>query len=234
VEIKPNIRRFAIGDIHGCCRTFRKLITKLDLSPDDEVYILGDMINRGKNSSGVLDYIIKLKKKGFNIFPLRGNHEQTLLNVLSNYPDRIHDYLRQYKSEDLLSLKGNIKKKYLSLIESFQYYYELDNCILVHAALNFTDEGIFADKNFMTSSRYQLGKTERLQGKTLIHGHVSMEIKIIKSSIATRQPIICIDNGCIYGEQRNGFGKLVCLNIDTFELTTKKNCEIIISEQHII
>jgi hypothetical protein len=78
----------------------------------------------------------------------------------------------------------------------------------------------------MISSRYQLGKTERLKGKTLIHGHVSMEIKIIKSSIATRQPIICIDNGCIYEEQRSGFGKLVCLDIDTFEIITKKNCEI--------
>lgn len=226
METNPNIRRFAIGDIHGCSRTFRKLIKKLNLSIDDEVYILGDMINRGKDSSGVLDYIIKMKKSGFKIFPLKGNHEQTLLNIVNNYPDRIHDYLRQFKSEDLLSLKGNIKKKYLNLLESFQYYYELDNCILVHAALNLTDDDIFADKNFMISSRYQLGKTERLQGKTLIHGHVSMELKIIKSSIASHQPIICIDNGCIYGDQRSGFGKLVCLNIDTFEIITKKNCEI--------
>lgn len=226
MEAKPNIRRFAIGDIHGCSRTFRKLIKKLNLSLNDEVYILGDMINRGKDSSGVLDYIIKLKDKGYKFFPLRGNHEQTLLNVLNNYPERIHDYLRQYKSEDLLSIKGNIKKKYLRLLESFPFYYELDNCILVHAALNLTDEDIFADKSFMISSRYQLGKTERLNGKTLIHGHVSMEMKIIKSSISTKQPIICVDNGCIYSDQRNGFGNLVCLNIDTFELITKKNCEI--------
>lgn len=226
METNPNIRRFAIGDIHGCSRTFRKLIKELDLNPDDEVYILGDMINRGKDSSGVLNYIIKLRKQGYKIFPLRGNHEQTLLNVVSNYPDRIHDYLRQFKSEDLLSLKGNIKKKYLNLLESFPHHYELDNCIFVHAALNLTDEDIFADKNFMITSRYQLGKTERLQGKTLIHGHVSMEFNIIKSNIATKQPIICIDNGCIYGDQRNGYGKLVCLNIDTFEIITKKNCEI--------
>ncbi|MDD3687727.1 MAG: metallophosphoesterase [Bacteroidales bacterium] len=226
METNPNIRRFAIGDIHGCSRTFRKLIKKLDLNPDDEVYILGDMINRGKDSSGVLNYIIKLRKQGYKIFPLRGNHEQTLLNVVSNYPDHIHDYLRQFKSEDLLSLKGNIKKKYLNLLESFPHHYELDNCIFVHAALNLTDEDIFADKNFMITSRYQLGKTERLQGKTLIHGHVSMEFNIIKSNIATKQPIICIDNGCIYGDQRNGYGKLVCLNIDTFEIITKKNCEI--------
>jgi serine/threonine protein phosphatase 1 len=68
VETNQNIRRFAIGDIHGCSRTFRKLIKKLNLSPDDEVYILGDMINRGKDSSGVLDYIIKLKKKVIKSF----------------------------------------------------------------------------------------------------------------------------------------------------------------------
>lgn len=220
------VRRFAIGDIHGCSRTFRKLLKKINLSLEDEVYILGDMIDRGNNSSGVLDYIINLREKGYKIFPIMGNHEKMLLDVLNKDSQYIHDYLKYYKSSDLLSETGNVKKRYSDLLKSLPYYYELDNCILVHAALNLTNENIFEDKKFMISSRYQLGNVDDLKGKHIIHGHVSYEIKIIRNNILTKQPIISIDNGCIYGKSRKGFGKLVCLNINTFEITTKNNCEI--------
>ncbi len=218
-------RRLIIGDIHGCKRTFVKLLEKINFSLEDNLYILGDMINRGHNSSGVLNYIINQREAGFNITTLRGNHEQMLLDVVEKEPEKIHSYLRNYKSVDLLGLNGNIKTKYLDLIKQSPYYIELDNYILVHAALDLSTYDIFENKEFMLFSRYQRGSTTRLNGKQLIHGHIATDIQVIKKSIIEKFAIIPIDNGCIYTRERKGFGKLLCLNLENMEITTKSYCE---------
>lgn len=218
-------RRLIVGDIHGCKRTFVKLLKKIDFSAEDELYILGDLINRGKNSSGVLNHIIMLKESGYNITTLRGNHEQMLLNIIENEPEKIHSFLRSQKSEDLLGSNGYVKTKYINLLKESPYYVELDNFILVHAALDLSSDNIFENKEFMLFSRYQRGSTAKLNGKQLIHGHVATNIKIIKNSIAEKFPIISVDNGCIYTTERKGLGKLICLNPDTMEIFSKSYCE---------
>jgi len=225
VSERETVNRYVIGDIHGCNRTFGKLLKKINISKSDEIYILGDMINRGSNSSGVLNRIIKLKKQGFKIFPLKGNHEQMLLTVINNEPERLFNFLRFYKSSDLLSMKGKIKKKYIKLLETLPTYFELDNFILVHAALDLSNDNIFENQEFMLSSRYQRGNISQLEGKILIHGHTVSDFETIKERINERSQIICIDNGCIYGDSRKGFGRLVCLNIDKMEIISKRNCE---------
>jgi len=209
----------------GCNRTFGKLLKKIDLSTSDELYILGDMINRGNNSSGVLKRIIRLQKKGFKIYPIKGNHENMLLTVIKKEPEKLHYFLKCHRSADLLSNKGKIKKKYVKLLESLPYYYELDKCILVHASLDMTRDDIFQNKSFMLSSRYHRGDIAKLNGKVLIHGHTVIDIDIIKDSVKNKSNIINIDNGCINGKNRRGYGRLVCLNIDSMEIISKKNCE---------
>ena len=49
-------RRLAIGDIHGCLHTLKRLIGMLDLRFDDELYFLGDYIDRGPWSKGVIQF----------------------------------------------------------------------------------------------------------------------------------------------------------------------------------
>src|SRR4051794_38137109 len=74
-------RIFAIGDIHGCCKTFQKLLLdKIHILKTDKIYCIGDYIDRGKDSKGVIDFIIKLRKKGYHIHTLRGNHEQLMMD----------------------------------------------------------------------------------------------------------------------------------------------------------
>ena len=62
---------YAISDIHGCYTDFRKLLTRIDFSESDTLYILGDMIDRGPDSIRLLHYI-SLQP---NIIPLFGNHD---------------------------------------------------------------------------------------------------------------------------------------------------------------
>ena len=60
-------RRFAISDIHGCHRTFKLLLKQIRLQKKDQLFILGDLINRGKQSAKVLDFVQELINYGFQL-----------------------------------------------------------------------------------------------------------------------------------------------------------------------
>ena len=48
-------RMFAIGDIHGCSAALRALIEEIEPGPDDTIIVLGDFIDCGPDSKGVID-----------------------------------------------------------------------------------------------------------------------------------------------------------------------------------
>jgi len=64
-----------VGDIHGYKETFKLLINNLNLNSGDIVICLGDMVDRGPDSVGV----VNLFMQSDNLFSLRGNHEEMLL-----------------------------------------------------------------------------------------------------------------------------------------------------------
>ena len=67
---------FVIGDIHGCSDELRYLVDALPVQPNDEIIFLGDYIDRGPDSHGVVSYLIKLRdylKENKLVF-LKGNH----------------------------------------------------------------------------------------------------------------------------------------------------------------
>lgn len=106
------MRRFAISDIHGCLRSFRALLEEINFSKEDTLYLLGDYIDRGPDSKGVIDHIWKLQKEGYTVHCLRGNHEQMLLNEISspnNYFDGESETLRSFGVKQNL----NIPRQYL-------------------------------------------------------------------------------------------------------------------------
>lgn len=222
-------RQFVIPDIHACYKTFSKLLSKIAFSHNDELYILGDMINRGNNSSAVLDSIIKMQKNGYSIFPIRGNHEESLLNIVkTGNKKQLQNYLRYYNSQDLLNSENEIKKKYLHLLESLPYYIEVDKFILVHASLDLSSDDYFANTDFMIKSSYLRGDISKIENKIIIHGHVAQPYKTIKKNIEEKSKFIGLDNACVYGANKIGYGRLVCLELNSMELYHKKNCENIL------
>jgi serine/threonine protein phosphatase 1 len=66
-------RIFAIGDIHGCGLTLEKLLLEeLQITAEDEMYFLGDYIDRGPSSKKVIDLILQLQKENYHVHTLRG------------------------------------------------------------------------------------------------------------------------------------------------------------------
>src|SRR6476646_6469852 len=82
--MKP--RTIAIGDIHGCSAALDALLAAIRLRPEDVIVTLGDYINRGPDSRGVLDRLIDLGHR-CRLISILGNHDQMLLDVRTGkYP----------------------------------------------------------------------------------------------------------------------------------------------------
>lgn len=73
-------RTLAIGDIHGCLKALDTLLAMIELRPDDVLVTLGDYVDRGPDSKGVLDRLIGLKDV-CRLVPLKGNHEVMMLEA---------------------------------------------------------------------------------------------------------------------------------------------------------
>jgi serine/threonine protein phosphatase 1 len=74
-------RTIAIGDIHGCSHALAAVLDAIDPGPEDTVVTLGNYIDRGPDSRGVIDRLIRLAGR-CRLVPLLGNHEEALLDAL--------------------------------------------------------------------------------------------------------------------------------------------------------
>ncbi|MBK8806502.1 MAG: serine/threonine protein phosphatase [Bacteroidales bacterium] len=219
-----NAHRYVIGDIHGCGKTFDALISTIGLTTDDQLFILGDMINRGKRSKKVIKQILKLQDAGFQIHAVRGNHEQQFIKYVTEMPPYFYKfYLKSMDMDDFLDNAGNVKEKYLNYLMKLPYYFELDSFFLVHAGFN--PKNPLNDTAAMISTRETNVDLRYLNGKTLIHAHTPIDINSIMDMIKFRHQRINLDNGCVLHNKQPEKGNLVCLNIDTYDLHVQKNID---------
>lgn len=222
----PN--RWVITDIHGCGRTFKKLLKRLELTPQDELYLLGDYINKGPDSKKVIKTILSLKEDGYNVRCLKGNHEDLMLRSLED-PLLKKSFLQQggrttLKSFEVKSM-ADIGKKYMEFFRSLELYIELEDYVLVHAGLNFIDKNPFTDTHAMMWSRGVKMIPEKIGMRTLVHGHSPTSLKKIRDSLKKKKNYrIDIDNGCVY--HAIGQNNLVALELNTRRLVVQENVEL--------
>lgn len=204
-------RTIAIGDVHGCKNPLEEMLLKtLRIQKEDTIYLLGDLIDRGTDSKGVVDLILSLQEEGFDIQTLLGNHEEMFFeSVLSH-----HHFLRWVRNggtETLRSFRINsfseLSEKYFNFFEQAKYYIETDEYIFVHAGLNFRNKDIFEDREAMLWIRDYLDVEPSLGNKILIHGHTPESLDFIKNQ---KGNCLNIDGGCVYTE-RPGLGNLVAI-----------------------
>lgn len=82
---------YAIGDIHGQLDMLRDALRKIeaDGGPEARIVFLGDYVDRGPDSRGVLDLLIEGKRAGRNWIMLLGNHDRMFSYFMRDYP--VHD-----------------------------------------------------------------------------------------------------------------------------------------------
>ena len=223
-------RRFAISDIHGCANTFKRLLRdKLHLTLDDELYLLGDYVNRGPDSKGVIDHIIYLRERGVKVHTLRGNHDDILLKA--RYSKHFQRVLQANGGNHTLASFGarsaeEIPAKYFDFLRDTELYIALGHCYLVHAGFNFDLPDFLQDTEAMMYIRKMPPEPHQLGDNYLIHGHTAASKMDVRRQM-NRQPrprILNIDAGCVYTKR---FGARLCaLDLDTFELYFSKNVDV--------
>ena len=220
------MRNIAISDIHGCAKTFRYLVqerVKLQLS--DQLFLLGDYIDRGPDSKGVIDFIFELKDKGYQVTCLKGNHELMLLDSLEEASYWKDVWLKNGGDTTLGSFgveeTAEIPQVYLDFFRELLFYHEVDRHILVHAGLNFKAVDPLIDREAMMWARRWEKDIDYfwLMNRKIIYGHSPK----IKSQIETgfrmigHRKYLCIDAGCVYTE-RPGFGHLCAYDFTNNQL----------------
>lgn len=216
-------RRLAISDVHGCFYTFSALLKQLQLTKEDQLFLVGDMVNRGLYSDKVLDYIIQLKQEGFQLYFIRGNHEQAVLNSIKKTTGQRKRLLKSCNSLCLLE-NGQIKNSYQDVLEKSYHFIELDRFFLVHAGFNSQKKQMFVDSFSMMNIRQFKAKKKELKGKTIIFGHTPTDLSIIVDRVKLDKRKLCIDNGCANPNTPTQ-GNLVCLNLDTKGILIQPNLE---------
>lgn len=224
IPSQVNGRRLAISDIHGCNNTFLKLLDKIKLSTSDQLFLLGDYINRGGKSLAVIKTIRLLQDEGYQIYFLRGNHEQMVLDVLRRWPLQLKPFLKKYGSVDLLNKEGQLRSKVFDFLQEGLYYIELEDYYLVHAGFDCNAEKPLKSYNKMLTIRKYSPDYEKIASKQIIHGHVRNSLEKIQTNVLSDKKHFSIDNGCAT-KNTLGQGNLVCLDLDTKELTVQLNIE---------
>ncbi len=219
-------RIYAIGDIHGCSNTFKRLLLdKIQIQKSDIIYCLGDYIDRGKDSKGVIDFILELREKGYTIHTLRGNHEQMMLDApLSK--EKWNHWIKNGGAEALKSFNitslEELPSKYLEFLKSTELFIETHEYIFVHAGLNFNIDNPFSDKASMLWTRDDYTDIANINNKTIIHGHTP--VSLIKMLNQLNKNNINIDGGCVFKNNKE-FGYLVALCLSDCKFTLIRNWE---------
>lgn len=222
--------RYAIADIHGCCKTFNALIDKLQLRESDSLYLLGDYIDRGPDSKGVLDTIMNLHCK---VVPLLGNHEDLWLRASAcSGVQRIYDpdfnrWMKNGGGETLKSFAGFNTEPYLAFLRELPPFLELDDFLLVHAEFDFSLPDPFGEAG-VESMLWSRGKPYYGK-KPVICGHSPLPLEQIMDTMLRFQAglkinRINIDNGCCY-VNRIGHHNLLAYCLDDGELYIQPNIE---------
>ena len=131
---------YIISDIHGEYDLFLKLLDKIKFSAGDELYICGDMIEKGAHSIKLAKLISHLQ----NAKCIAGNHEYAFLKyywgLMQNSPsdfDEVLKKLQAYFPDDGYLLDWGL----VDWFESLPYYIEERDFICVHAGVPLDGQG---------------------------------------------------------------------------------------------
>jgi serine/threonine protein phosphatase 1 len=214
------LSKYIISDLHGCYDKFIKLLDELDFKETDELYIIGDVLDRGENPLEILDYIISNK----NIILLKGNHEQMYIDFYEN-----NDISLWYHNggdithSKIINRDFGYEESLYKYLKKLPYVKVIDKFILVHAGLYFSDGCDYMDVDDFIKfqeednclwDRSNIGNERKYKDYTVICGHTpvqSITNNYNNVEILHRYGTIYIDCGCVF-EKANG--KLACLRLD--------------------
>ena len=209
---------YAIGDVHGEASRLRQLHGHIFerhafAYPEKSILIvhLGDYVDRGSDSAGVIDTIMQLEgRDDVSCISLRGNHEEMMLDGLAgSFPTAYENWLLNGGEATIRSYKmrgdASVPDDHIAWLEScpFIHVESAEKLIFVHAGLRPDEYPNESPKTYLwTRSRrffdIESWSNPRLEGWTIVHGHTPTDDFYPEkcAALATR---INIDTGAVFG-----------------------------------
>lgn len=202
-------RLLAIGDVHGCSRALDALLGIVAPTPDDTLIFLGDYIDRGPDSRGVLDRLSAMTD-GESCVALRGNHDEWMLRARQD-KRWFRSWLGVGGIETLESYGAasfdDVPAAHWDFLENTLHGYEAEPFLFAHGSLRGDLPLEAQDEEWLLWKRVGEAKPH-FSGMTLVCGHT-----IQKNGVPLHLGhAICIDTGACAG------GWLSCLSCEDLYL----------------
>lgn len=192
---------FAIGDVHGCARELNELLNLIDAQNGDTVVFLGDYIDRGPDSRGVIEAVRAYSPEGINVIRLKGNHEDMMCQA---HTDRSSFgwWLRNGGAQTLDSYGGHIPAEVLEWAASLPTSFAKGGFFFCHAGVD-PDMALAnqSDETLMWI-RSKFLMSPKNHGAVVVHGHTPVSVPEVKANR------INVDTACVYGSA------LTCVVLD--------------------
>jgi serine/threonine protein phosphatase 1 len=205
-------RTFAIGDLHGCSQALAEVLREIAPRPEDTIVTLGDYINRGPDTRGVIEQLLTLGDR-CRLVNLLGNHDEVLLDILDGRADEARlmsaggqQTIDSY--EHTASLR-DLPNEHVAFLRSCVRHHEGATHLFAHGCydpirpLNETDGSTLLWKRLEPPY-----PAPHYSGKRVIVGHTAQR----SYEILDLGHVVCIDTGCCYG------GVLTALEVDTNQI----------------
>jgi serine/threonine protein phosphatase 1 len=195
-------KTYAIGDIHGSLAKLRRLVARCEREADGgpmRFVFIGDYIDRGPDSRGVIDYVIDLQSRlGTNAICLKGNHEALALAAVdsSDHEDQWlfnggDTTLESYHAETARDLPEEL----VAWLSSLQLAYDDGQRLFVHAGVNPARALDAQDEHDLLWIREPFLVDARDYGRLIVHGHTPT-----RNGRPDLQPNrLNIDTGAVFG-----------------------------------
>ncbi len=202
---------FIIGDVHGCSEMLKRLVEKIGWDPGkDRLIFVGDYIDRGENSKGVVDFIVSLQEISPDVTCLIGNHETLFLDYLNGVDRKLFllnggmNTLESYEFHKIENEDNLLPPSHKKFFNSLESMVELQGYYVVHAGFK---PGVPIEKQTLEDMvwiRDSFIYSEHDFGKKVIFGHTPFYEPFIMDNK------IGIDTGAVYGN------RLTCLELPEF------------------
>jgi serine/threonine protein phosphatase 1 len=225
---------YVVGDIHGCLAEVRYLVEQLPLERGDRLVFLGDYIDRGPDSMGVVSYLLELREQGkIDAVFLKGNHEDMFLDYLGfpgNHGDVFlnnggHATLASYgisASNGAAAIAGQLPQAHLAFYQNLETFCVVKPYLCVHAGiqpLKRLEEQTAAEMFWI---RGEFIRNPHKLPFTVLFGHTPQ-----KEALFDLPFKIGLDTGLVYGN------KLSCLAVEEKVLYQIKRGKKIVQQMSV-
>jgi serine/threonine protein phosphatase 1 len=227
-RVPDGSRVYAVGDIHGCLGLLEELHWLIRADAEmagagrNVVIYLGDLVDRGSDSAGVIDLLLDRPLQDFEAFHLRGNHEDMFLDFLDD-PASGDQWLGNGGDATLASygvaiapgeksldamcgeLRENLPKRHLDFLRGLAYAHGEGDYWFVHAGVR---PGVPLENQSpadMMWIRDRFLRSGEDYGKIVVHGHSPRE------TVEQYDNRIGVDTGAYYT------GRLSCIALEGYE-----------------